>query len=322
MRPRFATLICVLCAGTLLTAQSPTPKPQTARQALIEMFLGEGDGFAKHLPEAAQKLYSQNSDAPFLTTLLRSSGWVRQLESPAERRQIFDDGPAILINEFNEGRDKTEVTVERDSQAGETEEIELSVHLYHDGQEQWLAVEPRLSFTMKQEKGIWRLVDVAANLRVPLSDPLYLRGLRQQQQEATESTVQWRIVTLLKAERGYHSDHPDRGYACQLSTLLAPEPADARSDDSDNVPQGYFDPGQGNTEWNGYRFAVQGCDGSPATKFQLTAVPVDSSSGMKTFCGDESGTVKATAVPKIAECFANGDMVSSPEEEATTDASE
>ena len=321
MRLRFATLIFVLCVGALLTAQSPAPKPQTARQALIEMFLDEGDGFAKHLPEAARNLYSQYGDAPFLSTLLRSSGLVRELATPVEHRQLFDDGPAILVNEFNSGRDRTEVTVERDSLAGEAEEIELSVHMYHDGQEQWLAVMPRLSFTMKQEKGIWRLTDVAANLRVPLGDPLYLRGLRGQQQEATEATVQWRIVTLLKAERGYFSEHSDRGYACQLSALIAPEPAEDPSDDSGGVAQGYFDPGQGNTEWNGYRFAMQGCEGNPVSKFQLTAVAIDSDSGMKTFCADESGTVKAATVTKVAECFSNGEVVSSPEE-APADASQ
>ena len=77
--------------------------------------------------------------------------------------------------------------VEHDSLLGEDDEIELSVHYYKDGQLQPLPVVPDLTFTLKQEKEIWRLTEVTAAAHVPLTDPDYLKGLRKQQNEANES---------------------------------------------------------------------------------------------------------------------------------------
>ena len=41
-----------------------------------------------------------------------------------------------------------------------------------------------------------------------------------------------------------------------------------------------------------YRFALTGCEGTPPSKYRITATPIDADAGMKTFCSDESGTIK------------------------------
>ncbi len=177
-----------------LSAQTQTPPPQTARQALIEMLLGNGsDAFAKHLPDAARKLLPRNGEEPYASTIFRISTFARQMVLQGERVETFDAGPTILLSEQGQGRDRIEVAVEHDSLAGENDEIELSAHRYHDGREQSMSVEPRLIFTLAQEEKIWRLIEVTAVARVPLTDPDYLRGLRQQQQEANEAAAQMRI---------------------------------------------------------------------------------------------------------------------------------
>lgn len=312
MRTSLIMLFAAIGAGLPLRAQTQTPPPQTARQALIEMFLGNGtDAFSKHLPDAARKLLPHNGDEPYASTVFRISTFGRQMVLRGERMETFDAGPAILISEQNQGADKIEVAVEHDSLAGETDEIELSVHFYHDGRPQWISVIPRLIFVLKQEEDIWRLIEVTALERVPLIDPDYLRGLRQQQQEAYESAAQMRINSIATAETGYAAKHPDRGYTCALPALFTQEPDDNSSDDNPEEPQVYYDPGQGSSEWSGYRFALTGCEGSPASKYQITAVPVDSDAGTKTFCADESGTMKSVRGGKISACFSRGEVVSS-----------
>jgi hypothetical protein len=115
-----------------------------------------------------------------------------------ERTEIFDSGSTILTGPQGQC-DRLDAAVERDSMAGENDEIELSVQLYHDGREKSLSVIPRLIFTLKPEKGIWRLLEVTASERVPLTDPDYFSGLRQQQQEANESAAQGRIGIIMAA---------------------------------------------------------------------------------------------------------------------------
>ena len=52
-----------------------------------------------------------------------------------------------------------------------------------------------------------------------------------------------------------------------------------------------------------------GCDGTPASKYRVTAVPTDSDAGMKTFCADESGILKFVTGGKSSSCFSRGEPV-------------
>src|SRR5205085_5335867 len=168
-----------------------------------------------------------------------------------------------------------ECTVERDSLIGEADEIQLSIHYYKDGQTQPLPVVPDLTFTLKQEKEIWRLTEITVAAHIPLTDPDYLKGLRKQQDEEIESQIRNRIVMIESAESGYMGKHPDAGYSCSLSAFSSHDPSGNPTED------GVLDPGQGNDEWYGYRFTLSGCDGTPSSKYRITAVPADSDAGLK-----------------------------------------
>jgi len=301
----------VAVAGTLLLAQTPTatpPPPQSARQALLEMFLGKGENdFTKHLPEAAHQALIHKGDSPETNVILKISTIGRQMVAGGERLESFETGPNLLVSEQNNGHEKYEIAVEHDTLLGEDDEIELSVHYYKDGQLQSLPVVPRLIFTLRQEKEIWRLTEVTAAVHAPLTDPDYLKGLRKDQNESNETAAQNRVTIMAMAEGNYASRHPDRGYACTLATLVASEPG-AQPGESGFV----YDPGQGNEEWSGYRFGLTGCEGTPAAKYRITAMPLESDAGMKTFCADESGAFKFVTTGKSSSCFSRGQAVNSP----------
>jgi hypothetical protein len=72
MCPRMLMLFAALGASIPLPAQIQVPQPQTPRQALIEMLLGnEADAFAKHLPEAARKLLVHDENGLYSSTVFR-----------------------------------------------------------------------------------------------------------------------------------------------------------------------------------------------------------------------------------------------------------
>jgi hypothetical protein len=272
------------------------------------MFLGKGENdFTKHLPEAAHQALIHKGDSPETNMILKISTIARQMVAGGERLESFETGPNLLITEQNEGREKYEIAVEHDTLLGEDDEIELSVHYYKDGQLQSLPVVPRIIFTLRQEEEIWRLTEVTAAVHAPLTDPDYLKGLRKDQNESNETAAQNRVVSIATAETNYAARHPDRGYACTLATILAPEPG-AMPGENGFV----YDPGQGNEEWSGYRFALMGCDGSPAAKYRITAVPLESDAGMKTFCADESGAFKFVSTGKSSSCFSRGQSLNTP----------
>jgi hypothetical protein len=304
MRRTCSILLVMLAGGSPLVAQTPTPPPpQSARQALIEMFLGKGaDAFAKHLPEAARRTLIRKGETPETSVALRISTIGRQVVASGQHLETFETGPILLVSES--ANEKIEVMVEHDILLGEQDEIELSFQYYKNGQLQSLPVVPRITFTFQQEKEIWRLAEITAAAHVPLTDPDYLKSLRKQQDESYESAAQTRLTMIAAAENRYSMNHPDRGYTCTLPDLFAKDPETASGEN------GYtYDPGQGNDEWNGYRFALSGCDGTPASTFRITATPADADSDMKTFCTDESGGLKFLSSGKSSACFSRGKPV-------------
>ena len=302
IRPAF--LFMAMVGGISLCAQTATPPPpQSARQALLEMLFGKGENdFKKHLPEDARQILVRKGETPETSTILRVSTF-GQMFSQGKKVETFETGPIFLSAVMSE-TEKVECTVERDSLSGEADEIQISIHYYKDGQAQPLPVVPDLTFTLKQEKEIWRLTEITAAAHIPLTDPDYLKGLRKQQDEEVESQVRNRIVMLGSAESGYAGKHPDAGYSCSLSTLFSHDPS------QNPTENGVLDHGQGNDEWYGYRFTLSSCDGTPPSKYRITAVPTDSDAGLKTFCSDESGSIKFVAGRKTSSCFSRGKPVS------------
>jgi hypothetical protein len=287
-------------------AQTPAPPPQTARQALIEMFFGKGENdFAKHLPDAAHQALIHKGETERTSVVLRISTIGRQLAAEGGGHiETFDEGATLLVTEPNPGHDKIEAIVEHDSLLGEEDEIELSFRYYKEGQMQTLPLVPRLTFTLKQEKEIWRLTEVTAAARIPLTDPDYLQELRREQNEANESAAQNRVNNIAASETSYATQHPDIGYTCTLANLFPQEAA------TENGPSPFAE--DASEESNGYRFAITSCGGTPASKFRVSAVPTDADARQKTFCSDASGTLRFTTDGKSSTCFSRGQPVNPP----------
>ena len=304
--------ICLVCAIGLAASMrlvgqalpAPVKPPQTARQALIEMFLGKTpDAFVKHLPNAAKDALVSKGETPESSMVQRISLIGRQLSAQGHV-DTFDDGPTLLVSEQEEGKEKLriEVNVEHDSFTGDNDEIDLSIHAYRDGQPEFLPVIPRLMFYMMQENEVWKLSEATVAAHVPLTDPEYLKGVRKKVNENNENMAQVRISMLAASEARYMGQHPNHGFTCNLSDL-SPKPALIPGQ-----PDYTAVPAFGG-ESPGYRLEITGCDGTPATKFKITATPLDSDAGMKAFCSDESRTVRFDLSGSGTACLSQGQPI-------------
>jgi len=299
--------LALAVAGVLspLRAQTVPPQPQTARQALIEMFMSKNqDDFAKHLPDAARQALIHKGETLETSFVLRIAMLGRGIAGQGEHIETFDVGPNILVSEQGDHHERLEVAVERDSFMGEHDEIELSVHIYKDGKEQAIPVIPRLIFTLTQEKDIWQLTELTVAAHVPLTDPEYLKGVRRQQNEANESAAQMRMNMIVAQQTSRAAAQRGVGYSCKLAGLMPQTDQSAAVDATTSA-----NPEQPTEESNGYRFTISGCGGSPASKYRLTAVPIDPDSDSKTFCADESGKLRFVIGGTPASCFNRGQLV-------------
>ncbi len=322
MRVVYFALIFAFATGVPATSQVQTsslqtPPPQSARQALIEMFTSKNpDAFVKHLPAAAGQALLRKGEMPGNSMLQRISMIGRQWSSQ-EHVELFEEGRTLLAFEQVEGqqRVKTEVDVERDNLMGESEEIEVSIHVYRDGVEEFLPVIPRLIFSMTQEKEIWKLTEATLAAHVPLTDPDYLKGVRNEENKAAEGMASARVGMIAAAEAQYASSHPDRGYSCDLPALFGKAASRNAGDQAD----GFNASGFANDDSTGYHFSLTGCNGTPSTKFQALAVPVESD-GLKAFCADESGQVRFEVNGKGSSCFTRGQPIQSGPENSIVQA--
>src|SRR5437588_1862282 len=141
MRQVCCVLVVAFASSISLQGQTPQPLPQTARQALIEMFLGKSaDALQKHLPEVARKALVRKSDTPETSLVQKIAMIGQQMTAQGEHVESFDAGPMLLVSEQSGGREKVEVMVEHDSLMGEEDEIELSIHVYRNGEPEFLPV--------------------------------------------------------------------------------------------------------------------------------------------------------------------------------------
>ena len=302
MRLIGTTLFAVITVSCPLFAQNgqiPEQPEQSPRQALIEMFMGKGENdFAKHLPDAARAVLVHKGESPETSYLLKVSSAVRGLTQQGEKVETFEDGPNILVAENPNIHERVEVAVEHDSFSGEEDEIELSVHVLRNDEPEFLPVVPRLIFTLKQENDIWRVSELTIAAHIPLEDADYLKGVRKQQDQVNESAAQMRAAMIVQTETTYSTTHADVGYVCQIGDLYPnPEGESNRSAPTTS------------NESNGYRFSLSGCEGKPAKSYRLTATPIDPDSEMKTFCVDESGTLKSAEPADGSSCFSDGKIV-------------
>ena len=107
MRPIGIALLAAVTLGLPAAGQNASSQPQSARQALIEMFTGKGeDDFTKHLPSGALATLVRKGQTPDASLLVRVSGAVRGLSMDGEKVETFVDTGANLVTKANENDPK------------------------------------------------------------------------------------------------------------------------------------------------------------------------------------------------------------------------
>lgn len=174
---KFATLLVLaMIASPMARAQSSAiPSPQTARQALMEMFSLKSQGtFVRHLPAATLTALEK---AGALNALQQYSMLTSQFHSTGNQLETFETGPVLLTSVDPKTSQKVEVIVESDSQQGEDDNIVLTFRTYKDKLAQRTPFMPRITFAMKMESGVWKLNEILVSIRLPLADPDFLKSI-------------------------------------------------------------------------------------------------------------------------------------------------
>jgi len=309
--------IATLCNGAALAQQ--TSAPQSARQALIEMFFSKTPGtFMKHMPAVTTSALEK---AGALATLQQYSMLAGQFQSQGKGLQTFETGSVLLATDDPKTGQKVEMTVENDSLQGDQDDIEVSFLTYKNGQPQRTPFMPHITFSMKTEAGVWKLNEVAATIHLPLADPDFLKSI-EDSIKATQSAASTRIPahiqnppqtsesdpsivaamrSILTAEMTYASTYRSVGYTCTLSDL------DGFGSGERNEHQAMLiSSGLAGGKKYGYVFSLSECSGTPATGFRLTAAPNGNSYGRRAFCSDQTGVVRYSADGASATCISTG----------------
>ena len=320
------TLTMLLWSAAHLAGQQAAATPQTARQALLEMFFGKGPGtFEKHLPQATRAALRESGA---LSQLQGYSMLMSQFEASGRHVQTFDAGSTLLVCEDPQGGQKFEVVVENDDLRGDEDEIELSFRKTTAGQAESMPVFPRLTFLMKSEAGIWTMNQITITIRVSLTDPRLLKAIveggkqRAALAAATTTTpgmtspamgmahptlmtnpaVVAAMRTINTAEVTYAAMYPGVGFTCSLSDLDGFGKGDAGPRQAMLI-----DSGLASGKRAGYVLTLSGCSGEPSTAYRLTAVrPMMDGMPSRTFCTDQTGVIRYSDEGGAAACLASG----------------
>ena len=324
MRKVVGVVLSVILWNAGLHAKSATQEaPQTARQALMEMFFSKEPGtFLKHLP-AATRATLEKSGA--LTALQQYSSLAGQYRTQGKTLQTFETGSVLLASYDPKTGQKVEIVVDNDSLQGAQDDIELSVHTYKDNQAQRTPFMPSMVFSMKMESGHWTLNEIAITIKLPLADPDLLKTISDGMARAANAGLQTRaqpptqistrtsgsdanalaaVRSILTAEATYAATYSAIGYTCTISDLDGFGAAEANEHQAMLIGSGLASGKQ-----HGYVFSLSECSGTPAATFRLTATPIGGSCGHRAFCTDQSGTIRSSADGSEATCVNSGTPV-------------
>ena len=311
--------VAAICSSALSGQEGSTP--QTARQALLEMFFSKTPGtLVKHLP-AVTRAALEKSGA--LANLQQYSLLASQLQTQGTNFQTFETGSVLLSGEDPKTSQKLELTVENDALRGDQDDIELSFQSYKNGEAQRTPFMPRMTFTMKQEARVWKLNEISVTVRLPLADPDLLKALTENMKAresanapitphtqiatstaGSDAQVLSAMRTILTAEITYATSYPRVGFTCTLSDL------DGFGGGEPNEHQAMLiNSGLASGKRFGFVFTLTGCGGAPATSFHLSAAPNANTFGRKTLCADQSGAIRSSDDGNPSACFASGTPV-------------
>jgi hypothetical protein len=330
---RIVLLVAIIITlfGAVSFAQSGGP--QTARQALMEMFFSKTQGtFVKHLPVATRAALEKSGA---MDGLQQYSMMAAQMPTDGKNLETFDTGSVMLVAKNPQTGDRVEVTVEGDRMRAEQDDIAVAFHIYEKGKEKPTPYMPQMTFSMKQEAQVWKLNEVSITIHIPLADPDLLKAIQEKmtpqagahvtlasqsagsmqmpspmpvprsevpvQPAGSDAQVVGAMRTILSAEATYAERYPFTGYTCSLSSL------DGFGGGEPNEHQAMLiNSGLASGKRYGFVFTLNGCGVAPAKSFQLTAVPNSTVVGRKAFCADQSGVVKSAENGDAGACFASG----------------
>lgn len=311
-------VVFVALASGWAWTQGSSSVPQTARQALLEMFFSKTPGtLAKHLPAVTLNALEKSGA---LAGLQQYSTMASQFQTQGKNFETFETGSVLLSAEDPKSGQKFEVTVENDALRGDEDDIEVSFQTYKEKQPQRTPFLPRMTFGMKMESGIWKLNEIQVTVRVPLADPDFLKSIGEgikarmaatapPQAPASTTTfgpdasVVAAMRSILAAENSYKNTYRAVGYTCVLSDL------DGFGGGEPNWHQAMLIPsGLAGGRKYGYVFTLSGCAGTPASSFHLVATPGGSGMGRGSFCADQTGAMRSIA-GDAGSCWTGGSAV-------------
>lgn len=262
----------------------------------------------KHLPEAT-KTALQNGGPGFA---FGPASLGSDLKRQGKNFQVFEAGSMLVSSEDPRTGEKLEVVIDRDDLMGDQDETDLSFHTFKNGQEESLtAFYPRVNLKLGLEGGIWKLREIAFNLRLPLDDPEFLKALKEAFPQHGGIADQPAIssLTLLNfAESRYKVIHPDRGFTCSMTEL-----ATARFGTGPDPT--IIDAALVSGTKDNYKFAITGCGSQPVSTYQITASPLEP--GKRAYCSDQSGAIKSSADGQGATCLTSGQPFAAGSQSAT-----
>jgi hypothetical protein len=324
MMPRFTLFLVfiatsVFSASALAQPQAAPPKPETARQALIEIVTKGGNAWQKHLTVEVQDILKSSGKA-------NSWGVYSMLNSMKGESglQSFESGEVLFAYTVSAQHTKYEVHVDNDDLAGDEDSMQLSIHAFHDGKEldgEWGIMSSHFTVSMKLQQNIWRVDMISVGAEFPIGDPKFFAKtfLKMADGEASSTAALLpephttfalssglseasppgmppdQVVRMLAfAESSFAPQHPEAGFTCSFSDLA--EWAKLMQVDQQVITGSY----------NGYRFALSGCEGKPAGSFQITAEPLLATPGVKAFCTDATHNLRASDDGRGTTCLASG----------------
>jgi len=316
-RARFLAVVIFLS----LASFAQQVAPQTARQALLEMFFSKTPGtLVKHLP-AVTLAALEKSGA--MANLQQYSLMANQVQSQGQNLQTFETGSILLSGENPKTGQKFEVTVVSDALHGDRDDIALSFQMYKDGEVERIAFMPQMTFSMKQEEHIWKLNEISVTVHVPLADPDLLKAITEKMQPqmmanggftpqrpmpvsyaGSDAQVLAAMRSIVTAESTYAATYPATGFTCAL-TNLGGFGGGERSEHQAML----IDSGLAGGKRYGFSFTLSGCGGNIPTSFQLTAAPNASTYGRKAYCTDQSAVIRSSEDGNPATCLAKGTPV-------------
>ena len=292
-------------------AEPAPPKPQTARQALIEIVTKGGEALEKHLTVEVQDILKSKRNGAAGLAILNSF-------KPDSGVEAFEAGEVLFAYSDAAEHTKFEVHVDNDDLAGDADSLQLSIHSFRDGKEQndeLSLLSSHFTVLMKLEQNVWRIDKISVDLEIPIGDPKFVESTFLKPPTGEASGVgmvagvhlshdpeappppmapEQTIVLLAAAERSFALEHPDVGFTCSLSDL-------APGSKSMGV-----DPQVTTGSYNGYRFALSGCEGKPTGSFQVIAEPLQANKGAKAFCTDATQNLRESTDGQSGTCLASG----------------